>query len=560
MADREQNNRSILAAAFANARENPGNYVDAILATDMGTYFKLNIAADDSFSSRAESGSVKNLDEVDLPKFDYHISSPEMFSYQRQINDNAFHMSSALDAYASAGDAVRHEVVLSGMKDSFSHYTVTEQGYINMIAHDMNNFQVVKDKDLRMKRNVANEMRTGNCSYVKDGQVYLYETVSDAHRDVYGNKPTTDIANNKSMMTVSVEKDGIDASYAFGPKVNLAAGNGQTVAYFYLGHGKGETTVYRAKDYCQLHNMHMLYGTELDGGTNGDMLVCFTEPDALTREINGSPYTYPSEWAKRKMAMGQDMMLNEEFVGVPYPEGMEPKHPEDNISTKQKCRDAMSGALSNLSGDVMFDAYVATGKKATFVVNADDIEGMDIKMVTYDGNPVKHPIVIADDISKQDAILKAFDDLTTTSFRMDKALKAGYDYSYGEEHYGVDAPATEEKKELSYKLGKDSHGRMKFRGTAMIDGKPTEVTVSKTYGEHEFNDAEIKALLSGNEVTIHGFKTKSGAVQDVTGKLGTQQYQGRSFIGFTRTDLQPRKAPAGMDMISAPEHDGVQMQ
>lgn len=565
MTIREKHNREELSKAFADAREHPGYYGKASLLTSTGEHFRLDIAADESFSSRSDVVSVKNLDGVDLPKFEYMISSPDMFSYDTQLGDRSRRRFNAGNKYAASGDIVRHEITL--FNSTFVHSSTTEEGYTNMILHDMDNFQFVKNEDLRMKRYIVDEMLSGHGSVIEkdvrgNERVYLDETLADMHRDVYGNKPTTD-TTDKSMMIVSCMKDGKDASYAFGPKVNIVGGNGVNTAFFYPGYNQGETPTIQAMNYCQLNNMHMLYGTEFDGGTNGDTLVCFTEPDALIREIDGKQNTFMRDWARLQMAMGKDMMGNTAFIGVPYKDGCEPKHPEDNISTSRKCLMAMVDASRDPGHDVAFDGYVATGKKATFVVNADNTEGMDIKMTAYDGNPVKHRVAITNDMDKQDDILRAFNALTRNSVSMENALKSGYDYSYGKESFSMDISQqsqSEDKKDVSYKLGKDSHGRMKFRGTAMIDGKPTEVTVSKNYGAHEFDDAEIKALLAGDEVTIHDFKTKSGTVQDVTGKLGMQQYQGRSYIGFTRTDLQPRKTPSGLDAITAPEHDGVQME
>jgi hypothetical protein len=114
------------------------------------------------------------------------------------------------------------------------------------------------------------------------------------------------------------------------------------------------------------------------------------------------------------------------------------------------------------------------------------------------------------------------------------------------------------KDEIKFDRLKDKHGRKKFAGTwYKADGTEQQVTVAANHGDHVFTDDEIKALLNDEPVTIKDFKSKSGEVSDITGKLSPKQYMGRDYVGFERVDLQlERRVPSSMqNVVNSPELD-----
>ena len=92
---------------------------------------------------------------------------------------------------------------------------------------------------------------------------------------------------------------------------------------------------------------------------------------------------------------------------------------------------------------------------------------------------------------------------------------------------------------------KTNSGKSYFKGYWYINGIEPECTlvqsvnISKTYGNHEFTEEECKLLLNGDTVTIKDFKTKSGDIVDIAGKLGEyiDTSTGKKVVDFVRVDL-----------------------
>lgn len=396
---------------------------------------------------------------------------------------------------------------------------------INRLMLDANNFQNVKKRDIELKKELLNDMADDFSAFSGTGY-RIKDDLVKRHKAVYGCEPR--LFGDGSVLSNHV---------AVGPDIKPVGGDGKRSAMFYAG--SDGTPLPDVMDYCQLRNMHMLFGTEYNGSnSNGDTYICFTEPDALVRDVNGHKSDILASWAEWQMSMGKDMMNNEYFLDD---NAVHVEHPEDNMTLSDKCRKAVETACADGS-TVKFTGFTAVRKPSDFEVTADNGD-VHINMLTYGEKSLDKPVVFTSPKSDVSCLINRFNEVMTYDAAVGEAIRDGYECNLGSDMLGIPAePAVSQQRDLSYKLGKDSHGRVKFRGTAMIDGKPTEVTVNRKYGEHEFDDAEIKQLLAGEEITISGFKTKAGTVQDVTGRLGTQQYQGRSFIGFMRTDLQTHRS------------------
>lgn len=108
-----------------------------------------------------------------------------------------------------------------------------------------------------------------------------------------------------------------------------------------------------------------------------------------------------------------------------------------------------------------------------------------------------------------------------------------------------------DKNQITFDRLKDKHGRNKFSGVwHKEDGTQQNVIVAANHGDHTFTDDEIKALLNDEPVTIQNFKSKSGEVSDITGKLSPKQYMGRDYVGFERIDLQlTKQIPVSMQSV-----------
>ena len=67
------------------------------------------------------------------------------------------------------------------------------------------------------------------------------------------------------------------------------------------------------------------------------------------------------------------------------------------------------------------------------------------------------------------------------------------------------------------------------RFTGTWNGK--EVKVKRTWGGHRFTDDEVKSLLNGEEISFEA-TSKKGSKYTAKGKLATQVYEERTFVGF----------------------------
>ena len=72
----------------------------------------------------------------------------------------------------------------------------------------------------------------------------------------------------------------------------------------------------------------------------------------------------------------------------------------------------------------------------------------------------------------------------------------------------------------------------------------------------------IRSLLNDETVTIKNFKSKSGEVSDITGKLKPKQYMGKNYVGFERVDMQKsRQLPTSIQGLSQEsEYDDSQVE
>ena len=58
------------------------------------------------------------------------------------------------------------------------------------------------------------------------------------------------------------------------------------------------------------------------------------------------------------------------------------------------------------------------------------------------------------------------------------------------------------------------------------------VKFKRVWGGHKFTDAEVKKLLDGKTITLKNLKNKAGKTYSVKGKLGEQEYNGKTYVGF----------------------------
>lgn len=68
----------------------------------------------------------------------------------------------------------------------------------------------------------------------------------------------------------------------------------------------------------------------------------------------------------------------------------------------------------------------------------------------------------------------------------------------------------------------------RYNGT--WEGMP--VSFKKSWGGHDFTDAECETLCNGGEVKIMGAVAKDGSHYNVAGSLAEQEFKGKSFVGF----------------------------
>lgn len=110
----------------------------------------------------------------------------------------------------------------------------------------------------------------------------------------------------------------------------------------------------------------------------------------------------------------------------------------------------------------------------------------------------------------------------------------------------------QDKSTITFDRLKDKHGRHKFAGTwYKEDGTMQDVVVAANHGDYSFTDDDIRSLLNDETVTIKNFKSKSGEVSDITGKLKPKQYMGKNYVGFERVDMQKsRQLPTSIQGLS----------
>lgn len=83
----------------------------------------------------------------------------------------------------------------------------------------------------------------------------------------------------------------------------------------------------------------------------------------------------------------------------------------------------------------------------------------------------------------------------------------------------------------SYSIERGKNGKDYVISQMYIDGERKDVRFAKKYGFHELDDAEIRSLLSGDEITI---PVRSG---DAKVKLGEGMYMGHKYFGVQKTDF-----------------------
>lgn len=116
----------------------------------------------------------------------------------------------------------------------------------------------------------------------------------------------------------------------------------------------------------------------------------------------------------------------------------------------------------------------------------------------------------------------------------------------------------QDKSSITFDRMKDRHGRHKFAGTwYKEDGTTEEVVVAANHGDYAFTDDDIRSLLNDETVTIKNFRSKSGEISDITGKLKPKQYMGKNYVGFERVDVQKsHQLPASMkNIVSEANYD-----
>lgn len=84
-------------------------------------------------------------------------------------------------------------------------------------------------------------------------------------------------------------------------------------------------------------------------------------------------------------------------------------------------------------------------------------------------------------------------------------------------------------------LGITMDGGSVERATGVWNGK--EVSFKRVWSGHEFTDDEVEQLLSGEEITIECVSAKSGKPFKCKGKLANLEYNGKSYVGFDKTEF-----------------------
>ena len=94
------------------------------------------------------------------------------------------------------------------------------------------------------------------------------------------------------------------------------------------------------------------------------------------------------------------------------------------------------------------------------------------------------------------------------------------------------------RKELGISMSTNASGSGQAVQKEKVTGKwkRKEVTINREWSGHRFTDEELEKLFAGEEIEIFGLVSKStGKTYGVRGKLATQEFNGRKYVGFERT-------------------------
>lgn len=206
------------------------------------------------------------------------------------------------------------------------------------------------------------------------------------------------------------------------------------------------------------------------------------------------------------------------------------------------------------------DLCLSEDDKNRFMKELDALQNG--QSVDYTSRDVADKALIAafKEADKQDLHSDGSDMYQTLESKLDV-----YDYRIPVYQNAVDMERMKSHSEMS--VYNDKAGKSRFKGDWYMDGvvdrssKSQSVDVAKTYGNHEFTDAECKALLNGESVTIKDFQTKMSGVMDITGKLAEKLHKpsGKTFIGFERTDMDIQNARVKGDSQSSKARSGLQI-
>ena len=95
------------------------------------------------------------------------------------------------------------------------------------------------------------------------------------------------------------------------------------------------------------------------------------------------------------------------------------------------------------------------------------------------------------------------------------------------------------------------------RATGVWNGK--EVSFKKVWSGHEFTDDEVEQLLNGEEITIECISSKSGKPFKCKGKLADLEYNGKSYVGFDKTEFVNDSNGSGSADRASGEWNGKQV-
>ena len=96
--------------------------------------------------------------------------------------------------------------------------------------------------------------------------------------------------------------------------------------------------------------------------------------------------------------------------------------------------------------------------------------------------------------------------------------------------------------ENAKEAGIDNPVQQKEKASGIFNGQ--QIQFNREWSGHRFTDAEVQALLRGEEIELYGVVGKSGKSFDVKGKLCEQEYNGKKFFGFKNTAFLNNNANA----------------